>query len=51
VTLRQTGDAQYVLAGRKQWCSGAAALSHALVSCLDANGERRLAAVSLRGRA
>ena len=49
VTLRQTGDAQYVLAGRKQWCSGAAALSHALVSCLDANGERRLAAVALRG--
>jgi len=50
VVLRHSADSQGqgVLAGRKQWCSGAAVLSHALVSCEDANGERRLAAVSLR---
>lgn len=33
VTLRQGQDGRYVLEGRKAWCSGAAALSHALVSC------------------
>jgi alkylation response protein AidB-like acyl-CoA dehydrogenase len=49
VALRQAAPGQYVLAGRKQWCSGAVAISHALVSCLDADGQRRLAAVALRG--
>lgn len=49
LTLRHNADGQPVLAGRKQWCSGAAALSHALVSCEDANGERWLVAVALRG--
>jgi alkylation response protein AidB-like acyl-CoA dehydrogenase len=48
VVLRHASDGSTVLAGRKQWCSGAAALSHALVSCEDANGERQLAAVALR---
>ncbi|MBV7534891.1 acyl-CoA dehydrogenase family protein [Duganella sp. sic0402] len=48
LVLRQSAEGQIVLAGRKQWCSGAAALSHALVSCTNANGERQLAAVALR---
>lgn len=48
VALRQSGD-HCTLSGRKQWCSGAADLSHALVSCQDADGKRRLAAVALRG--
>lgn len=49
LTIRQAADGQTVLAGRKQWCSGAAVLSHALVSCEDAKGQRQLAAVALRG--
>lgn len=49
LVLRHSADGQTVLAGRKQWCSGAAALTHALVSCQDADGERWLAAVALRG--
>lgn len=49
LAIRHAADGQTVLAGRKQWCSGAAALSHALVSCKDADGERCLAAVALRG--
>jgi hypothetical protein len=49
VVLRRAADGQTVLAGRKQWCSGAAVLSHALVSCQDAGGHRQLAAVALRG--
>ncbi|MDR7048954.1 alkylation response protein AidB-like acyl-CoA dehydrogenase [Duganella sp. 3397] len=48
VALRVAGNGRYTLSGRKQWCSGAAALSHALVSCRDAAGRRMLAAVSLR---
>lgn len=49
LVLRRAADGQTVLAGRKQWCSGAAVLSHALVSCEDAYGNRRLAAVALHG--
>ncbi|MET0264883.1 MAG: acyl-CoA dehydrogenase family protein [Duganella sp.] len=47
VALRIAGNGRYTLSGRKQWCSGAATLSHALVSCRDAAGRRMLAAVSL----
>jgi alkylation response protein AidB-like acyl-CoA dehydrogenase len=35
------------LKGRKAWCSGAASVSHALVSCRDAAGRPCLAAVGL----
>ena len=48
VALRMGGNGRYTLSGRKQWCSGAASISHALVSCRDAAGRRMLAAVSLR---
>ena len=40
--------AQATLNGRKSWCSGARDVSHALVSCWDAEGRPRLAAVALR---
>lgn len=36
-----------VLEGRKAWCSGAAVVSHALVTCWDENGAQRLARVAL----
>lgn len=36
------------LTGRKAWCSGAHAVSHAVVSCWDADGKPMLAAVDLR---
>jgi len=48
VLLHPGDDGHLVLSGRKQWCSGAAAISHALVSCHDEEGRRMLAAVSLR---
>ncbi|ELX08166.1 hypothetical protein Jab_2c02120 [Janthinobacterium sp. HH01] len=48
VTLTTSGPHGFRLSGRKQWCSGAAGLSHALVSCRDAAGQRWLAAVALR---
>jgi hypothetical protein len=48
VVLRAGADGRLALSGRKQWCSGAASISHALVSCRDAGGQRMLAAVSLR---
>jgi hypothetical protein len=35
------------LNGRKAWCSGAAVLSHALITTWDADGQQRLAAVAL----
>ncbi|MRW89701.1 acyl-CoA dehydrogenase [Duganella sp. FT80W] len=47
VVLHQHGD-RYTISGRKPWCSGAAELSQALVSCQDADGQRRLVAVALR---
>lgn len=48
VTLRRAHDGTLRLTGRKAWCSGAAGLSHALVSCRDEDGQRCLAAVALR---
>ena len=47
VTLQQTADGRYVLDGRKAWCSGASGLSHALVSCWNAEGQACLASVAL----
>jgi len=41
------GDAGVTLHGRKAWCSGAADVSHALVSCWVDGGEACLAAVAL----
>ncbi len=38
----------FTLSGRKAWCSGAQAATHAVVSCWDANGKAMLAAVDLR---
>lgn len=40
-------EADRVVQGRKAWCSGARGLTHALVSCRDADGAPRLAAVEL----
>jgi hypothetical protein len=37
-----------VLRGRKAWCSGAHGVTHAVVSCWDADGAPMLAAVDLR---
>ncbi|WP_223191242.1 acyl-CoA dehydrogenase family protein [Paraburkholderia panacisoli] len=42
------GDAVMTLAGTKAWCSGAAFVTNALVTCRDSRGERWLAAVNLR---
>jgi len=41
----------HVLRGRKAWCSGAHGVTHAVVSCWDADGAPMLAAVDLRQRA
>ncbi len=41
------GGAELVLHGRKDWCSGASAVTHALVTTSTANGESLLAAVGL----
>jgi alkylation response protein AidB-like acyl-CoA dehydrogenase len=43
----QRGDGAFTLSGRKAWCSGAADVSHALVSCWTGSGESCLAAVAL----
>jgi hypothetical protein len=48
VTLLQTASDSFRLSGRKLWCSGAAALTHALVSCRNSSGRSCLAAVALR---
>jgi alkylation response protein AidB-like acyl-CoA dehydrogenase len=48
VLLHTADDGRLLLSGRKQWCSGAASISHALVSCRDDSGRRMLAAVSLQ---
>ncbi|WP_194946442.1 acyl-CoA dehydrogenase family protein [Cupriavidus sp. U2] len=37
------------LDGRKAWCSGAQAVSHALVTCHDGNGGALMAAIDLHG--
>jgi hypothetical protein len=47
VLLHTGDDGRLRLSGRKAWCSGAATLSHALVSCWNDNGEACLAAVAL----
>ncbi|WP_426112530.1 acyl-CoA dehydrogenase [Massilia sp. PWRC2] len=44
--LREDGSGLR-LHGRKSWCSGARTVSHALVSCSNAAGEARLAAVDM----
>lgn len=44
--LTADGD-RLLLTGRKAWCSGARLVSHALVTCWDADGRPRLAAVRL----
>jgi hypothetical protein len=46
--LLADGAAGCTLSGRKAWCSGARAASHAVVSCWNAAGEAVLAAVDLR---
>lgn len=38
----------HILRGRKAWCSGAHGVTHAVVSCWDADGAPMLAAVDLR---
>lgn len=40
-------NAGFTLSGRKAWCSGAADMSHALVSCWNDAGDACLAAVAL----
>lgn len=47
VALRHAAGGVVRLSGRKQWCSGADTVSHALVSCWDAGGQPWLAAVAL----
>lgn len=42
------GDAAMTLTGTKAWCSGAAFVTDALVTCRDSHGERWLAAVDLQ---
>ncbi|MEO6701584.1 MAG: acyl-CoA dehydrogenase family protein [Jatrophihabitantaceae bacterium] len=46
LNLRRAGD-QFVLSGRKAWCSGARIVSHALVTCWDADDQQCLAAVRM----
>jgi hypothetical protein len=48
VVLRRSATGDFQLSGRKQWCSGAASVSHALVSCRDSAGQPFLAAVAMR---
>lgn len=47
VGLQRGGATGVRLSGRKMWCSGAASVTHALVSCWDADGKPWLAAVAL----
>lgn len=42
------GDAAMTLTGTKAWCSGAAFVTNALVTCRDSRGKRWLTAVNLR---
>jgi len=46
--IGQAPHGGFVLNGRKAWCSGARAVSHAVVSCWNREGEAMLAAVDLR---
>ncbi len=43
----RTGTQDVRLDGRKAWCSGAAQLSHALITCWDEEGQQQLVAVAL----
>jgi hypothetical protein len=45
---QREGDAVLTLTGTKAWCSGAAFVTDALVTCRDSRGEKWLAAVNLR---
>lgn len=47
VVLHRSKDGAVRLSGRKLWCSGAATVDHALVSCWDGEGLPWLAAVAL----
>lgn len=47
VTLRTRADGQVTLHGRKSWCSGADAVTHAVVSGWNADGAPCLAAVAM----
>lgn len=47
VTLTRLPGSKVALHGRKAWCSGARALSHALLTAWDDNGQQCLAAVPL----
>ena len=47
VTLDAQGNGRVRLTGTKAWCSGAATVSHAVVSCWNAAGEPCLAAVAM----
>ncbi len=48
VTLHADEAGRIRLSGTKAWCSGAASVTHAVVSCWNAAGEPCLAAVALR---
>lgn len=47
VVVHRSDEATARLSGRKLWCSGAATVDHALVSCWDGEGLPWLAAVAL----
>ncbi|MCI8211496.1 acyl-CoA dehydrogenase [Pseudomonas sp. S25] len=47
VNLQRKGDVLHVN-GRKAWCSGAAVLSHALMTAWDEDGQQQLVAVDLK---
>lgn len=46
LSVRRQGQVA-LLDGRKAWCSGASAVSHALVTCWNDNGEQQLVGVAL----
>jgi len=48
LTLRSNDNGQFTLHGRKAWCSGAHDVTHAVVSCWNAEGAPMLAAVDVR---
>jgi alkylation response protein AidB-like acyl-CoA dehydrogenase len=46
VTLKDEGD-HVLLTGRKAWCSGAAVVTHGLLTAWDAEGQQQLVAVAM----
>lgn len=48
LALHSTKNTGFSLHGRKAWCSGARDVTHAVVSCWDADGAPMLAALDLR---